>query len=168
LKVGYGRNRNEYGKPSKTLRQEDVKSKREKRIADYFTENGIRYEYETVAWGNKRAFRRIFARPDYYLPDYDVYVEYWGLAGASRDYEENMRRKMAEYNQNGIKFISLFPEDLRTLTQLDSIFRARFKTITGFELPRAVPRASIHFCSVCGTPAVPSAKFCARCGRKHI
>jgi DNA helicase-4 len=91
---------------------EIVKSKGERRIADYFTRNNIRYEYERVV-------PRI-GRPDFYLPDYGVVVEYWGLIDADdkqvqSNYKKNMRWKMAQYHSKDIKFVSIYPLDLQNL-----------------------------------------------------
>lgn len=158
MSVTYGQT--EHERPGETLRGEDVE--REGRIARYFTENGIRYEREAFARRNERVFRRIFAKPDFYLPDFDIYVEYWGLAHAGREYVQQMTRRMAVYNRHDIRFISIFPEDLG---KLGLVFRARFREVSGFELPHAVPRAGIRFCSWCGTPPAADEKFCAKCLR---
>lgn len=128
--------RNQYGIESVTLRGEKVKSIGEKRIADYFERNNIRYVYEKEAMGRALFFSYKISNPDFYLPDYDVYVEYWGLVNADdcwtrTNYERNMKRKMAIYYQNNIKFISIYP---RNLNNLDWIFRAKFRQVMGFEL----------------------------------
>jgi hypothetical protein len=111
--------RKEYGRPSVTLRGEVVRSRSEKAIADWFSEKGIRYVYEQPAvgrWGSRR-----IGRPDFYLPDYDVYVEYWGLVdapdGSARSrYKRSMGWKIAQYRRNGIKFVSLYPSELNNLS----------------------------------------------------
>jgi len=123
----------EYGVKSVTARGEEVRSIAERKIADYFKKNNINYEYESMVATNQG----FASSPDFYLPDYDVYVEYWGLVDAEDDqtrkrYEKNMKWKMAQYYQNKIKFISLYP---RNLENLDWVFRKKFKTVTGFELP---------------------------------
>jgi hypothetical protein len=154
----------EYGTPSQTLQGETVKSRAEQRIADYFTKNGIRYVYERAAKTDGLIIKRTFAHPDFYLPDFKVYVEYWGLVGASRDYRRTMKWKMAQYHEAHIKFISLYPENL---DNLDWVFRAKFKTVVGVELP-AKHKAGAdqdRFCTGCGTPAVVDGKFCTKCGR---
>jgi hypothetical protein len=120
--------RQKYGVKSVTLRGEKVKSIVERRIADYFERNNIRYVYEQeTRWGT----------PDFYLPVYDVYVEYWGLVDADdnwtrTEYVRNMKRKMAIYHRNNVKLISIYP---RNLENFDWIFRAKFKKTTGYELP---------------------------------
>jgi len=43
-----------------------------------------------------------------------------------------MKRKMASYYENNIKFISLYPSNF---DNLDWIFRRKFRDVTGFELP---------------------------------
>lgn len=126
----------EYGVKSVTGRGEEVKSRAEKRIADYFARNGINYIYEKEAKTKGWLFDSTIGHPDFYLPDYDVYVEYWGLLDADdrsvrANYERNMKRKMAIYYKNNIKFVSLYP---RNLKNLDWVFRKKFEKITGFEL----------------------------------
>lgn len=110
--------REKYGQPTVTAQGEVVRSNSERVVADYFASSGIRYDYEKPAmsrWGRRR-----ISRPDFYLPDYGVYVEYWGLIdlpnnSARSRYEKSMRWKMAQYHKNGIKFVSLYPSDLRSL-----------------------------------------------------
>ena len=126
-----------YGVQSVTLRGETVKSVGEKRLADYFESNNIRYVYEKEARTNALLFSSKISNPDFYLPDYDVYVECWGLVNADdgrtkENYVRNMKRKMAIYHKNNIKFISIYP---RNLGNLDWIFRRKFRQTTGFELP---------------------------------
>jgi hypothetical protein len=128
----------EYGVKSVTLRGETVKSIGERTIADYFERNNIRYVYEKEARTKALFFSSKISNPDFYLPDYDVYVEYWGLVNADdywtrENYVRNMKRKMAIYHKNNIKFISVYPRNIRNL---DWIFRTKFKNVTGFELPK--------------------------------
>jgi hypothetical protein len=40
---------------------------------------------------------------------------------------------MARYHELGIKFISIYPDNLKNL---DWVFRKKFKQVTGRELPR--------------------------------
>jgi hypothetical protein len=126
-----------YGVKSVTLRGETVKSIGEKRIADYFEKNNIAYFYEHEARGKSLFFDYKISSPDFYLPGYNVYVEYWGLVKADdnrtkTEYVRNMKRKMAIYHRNNVKFISIYPDNLENL---DWIFRRKFREITGFELP---------------------------------
>ena len=120
-----------YGRPAVTLRGEVVRSSSERVIADYFSRRGIRYIYEQPAMG-RWGLRRI-SRPDFYLPDYNVYVEYWGLVNlpdnfARSRYERNMQWKMAQYHRNRIRFVSLYPDELGNL---DMTFRTKLGQATG-------------------------------------
>jgi hypothetical protein len=123
----------QYGATQTTLRGEQVKSYGEKMLADYFFKSDTRYEYEQPAWSRKG--RRI-SRPDFYLPDFGVYVEYWGMADAKEpakkeEYVRSMKWKMAKYHQNGIKFISIYRENL---DNLDWIFKAKLRDEAGIDL----------------------------------
>jgi hypothetical protein len=141
-----------------------VRSRAEQRIADYFTNNGIRYVYEWKAQTNAFIFKRTFAHPDFYLPDDNVYVEYWGLLGASKEYERVMKWKMAQYHRNDIRFISLYQKNLENL---DWVFRAKFRKVVGIGLPaRPLTRSGgARFCTSCGAPILSAANFCTNCGR---
>ncbi|HUI86082.1 MAG TPA: zinc-ribbon domain-containing protein [Nitrososphaerales archaeon] len=158
--------KNEYGTPSKTLKGETVKSHAEQKIADYLTRNGVRYEYEHGAQTNALIFKTTFARPDFYLPDYNVYIEYWGLVGVDKDYRRIMKWKMAQYHENNIKFISIYPDNMNNL---DWVFRAKFRKVLGREFPSVSPRdGKANFCSKCGKQVGSDAKFCRNCGRSLV
>jgi len=111
-----------YYKPQVTLDGGIVKSGGERLIADYFHKHGIKYEYEKPA---KDSSNRKISRPDFYLPEYDVYVEYWGMVNTKEyqkreQYIKSMNWKLARYQENELKLISVYPEDLG---DLDSIFQ---------------------------------------------
>jgi len=132
-----------YGVASVTQRGETVKSIEERRIADYFEKNNINYVYEQEARGKALFSDYKISNPDFYLPDYGVYVEYWGLVNADDNwtrtkYVRSMKRKMAIYYRNNIKFISIYPDNLENL---DWIFRTKFRKATGYELPTSQRRA---------------------------
>jgi len=162
LSVRYGQV--EHGRAGEALRA-GAERERGGRIARYFAENGILYLHEAAAPRDRSVFKGILAKPDFYLPDFGVYVEYWGMAHAGPEYAEQMRRRMAAYNRKDIRFISLFPEDLG---KLGLVFRSRFREVAGFELPHAVPRSHVRLCSRCGTPPEPDAKFCGKCLRNLV
>lgn len=129
--------RNEYGSQCITARGEKVKSWAEKIIADYFTSCKIKYVYEQPAQKHLWILETELCRPDFFLPDYNVYVEYWGLVDVNdpdlnSKYERNMRWKMAQYYKNKIKFVSLYPSNL---DNLDRIFKNKLREVTGILLP---------------------------------
>ena len=138
---------NPYGKPSKTLRGELVKSLGEKQIADFFFQNRIKYNYEHQVDTSVSAFKDKISKPDFYLPDYSVHVEYWGLVDAAdretrQNYEKEMHWKKEEYKRNGIKLISLYPWNLN---DLEGSFKAEFRKILGKDFVAGpVGERSIH------------------------
>jgi len=112
LKMGLLRRalrRQNYGTKSVTSSGVAVKSKAERIIADYFSKNNLSYQYEPTV--RTKPFKLITGtiKPDFLLPNYGVYVEFWGLINSStgKDYARTMRWKMAQYHRMGIKFISL-------------------------------------------------------------
>jgi hypothetical protein len=154
-----------YGGLTYTQRGEVVRSNSERTIADYFHRNSIRYVYEQDAvnrWNSRR-----ISRPDFYLPDYGIYVEYWGMLGVEDSrvrsrYERSMKWKMAKYHQNNIKFISIYPDNMGNL---DWVFRAKFREVAGFDLPKRTSNfAASRYCIKCGVPTDSSSVFCQNCG----
>ena len=132
------RSRDEYGTPSVTLTGQPVRSKAERVIADYFTRHLIPYYYEATATTNDWfIFKSKISRPDFYLPQYNLYVEYWGLVdspdmGTRDNYVRTMRWKIAQYRKNNIRFVSIYPSNL---SSLDYYFRRKFREVMGSNLP---------------------------------
>jgi len=48
-------------------------------------------------------------RPDFYLPEFDLYIEYWGMD--TLDYKIGMLKKQKVYQMTGKKLISLYAAD---------------------------------------------------------
>jgi len=130
--------REEYGTPSVTLTGQTVRSKGERMIADYLTHQSIAYYYEATAMTNDWfIFKSKISRPDFFLPRYNLVVEYWGLvdspdAHLRNEYTRKMRWKMAQYRKNNMRFVSLYPSNL---SDLDHSFRRKFRGVMGFDLP---------------------------------
>ena len=130
--------RKQYGTRSTTKLGVEVRSRAEQTIGDYFDSIGLRYEYERELETGFWIFTKKVSSPDFFLPDYDVYVEYWGMLNVDdnydrKKYERSMKYKMARYHELGIKFISIYPDNMKNL---DWIFRKKFKQVTGEDLPR--------------------------------
>lgn len=77
--------RQEYLRQNKvTLKSETVRSLEEVSIANYLYLNRINYEYEKVyPYDDEKNNRKLY-RPDFYLPDYNIYIEHFGI---TRDYK---------------------------------------------------------------------------------
>ncbi len=106
------RSNEEYGTQSVTLTGQPVRSKAERVIADYFTHHGILYYYEAMATTNDWfIFKSKISRPDFYLPQYNLFVEYWGLVdspdmGTRDNYIRTMRWKMVQYRKRSMSDMS--------------------------------------------------------------
>ena len=63
-----------------TIKGERVKSFEEKQIANYLYINGIEYEYEKeYKYNTKNEAYKNQYKPDFYLPEYDIYIEHFGV-----------------------------------------------------------------------------------------
>ena len=99
----------------KTIRAKDgtlVQSDEERQIADYLRRSGIAFRYDE----RFRILNGYAIRPDFYLPELDVYVEYWGMDTA--DYKIGMLEKQKLYQQQGKKLVSLYREDKPRLEEV--------------------------------------------------
>ena len=57
------------------------KSEGERRIADFLESNSIKYHYEPGLLINSASQKPRLWYPDYYLPEFGAYIEYYGLVG---------------------------------------------------------------------------------------
>lgn len=84
-----------------------VRSKSERDIDNFFFENRIWHIYE---YSYEHPFTKELAKPDFYLPDYNLYIEYFGLN--TKEYLEKREHKIKMYNSDtSIKFEYLTYED---------------------------------------------------------
>ena len=84
------------------------RSEGERRIADFLESNSIKYHYEPallVTSGHEKL--RIWY-PDYYLPEFGVYIEYFGLVGR-QSYDEGVKAKETQYSKTGLAVIPVYP-----------------------------------------------------------
>lgn len=90
---------------NKTIRAKDgtlVQSRGERRIAEWLAAKGVAYRYDE----RFRIIDGYAIRPDFYLPEYDVYIEYWGMDTA--DYKIGMLKKQKLYQATGKKLVSIY------------------------------------------------------------
>jgi len=94
-----------------------LRSSEEVRIDDRFHQNRIEHEVERRVPVDREMYC------DWYLPEQDKYVEYWGLMDEEW-YEEARRVKEELYRQANLKLISIEREDMRNL---DEILRQKLR-----------------------------------------
>lgn len=100
---------------NKTIEARDgtlVQSTGERRIAEWLTAHGFAYRYDT----KYRIISEFQIRPDFYLSELDVYIEYWGMN--TPQYKMSMYKKQLLYQQKGKRLISVYPKDLPSLNSL--------------------------------------------------
>ncbi len=72
-----------------TVKYEKVKSLAEAQIANFLFLNGIEYEYEKIYPFEiiNETGKIISMRPDFYLPEYDLYIEHFGVTGTDGNFK---------------------------------------------------------------------------------
>lgn len=93
-----------------------VQSGGERMIAEWLAAQGIVYRYDE----RMRIIDGYAIRADFYLPEFDVYIEYWGMD--TIDYKIGMLKKLKLYQQQGKRMVSLYREDKRNL---DGVLRGK-------------------------------------------
>lgn len=97
-----------------TLGGEVVQSKPELRIANFLFKRGVRYVYEMDIPG---------ATPDFYLPDWNVVIEHWGMDHSR--YREKRAMKTRLYRSRGYVLVETEKKDVPHLERvLESRLRA--------------------------------------------
>jgi len=101
---------NEKSIPYRTKNGILVRSKSERDIANFLHDRGYRFEYERpTLFGNK------LIRPDFYLPDCDLFIEHLGLHDSNPSYRENWRWRKALYDSNNRKVLTTIESDITDL-----------------------------------------------------
>jgi len=99
-----------------------VQSDGERRIADWLAAHGIAYRYDD----RLRIIAGMQVRPDFYLPELDVYIEYWGMD--TLDYKIGMLKKQQMYQHAGKRLISIYPKDKQ---HLDEVLGEKLQRLDG-------------------------------------
>lgn len=109
--------------PPTTINDEKVKSYGEMLIANFLTQHGIRYEYEAPYIADTRTEEYKQYHPDFFLPDYNIYIEYFGIdrngnvpayfsgkdgKSASDIYNEGIEWKRKIHKENGTRLIECY------------------------------------------------------------
>jgi len=84
------------------------KSKGERKIANFLDENLIKYQYERSVLVNADYLKPRIWYPDFYLPEFKNYIEYYGMVG-NQNYDQGTKKKQAVYAKAGMDVISVYP-----------------------------------------------------------
>jgi len=93
-------------------------SKSEEIIAGYFKRKNIIFEHhphisvKKYFYGFTVPFHKVNIEPDFFLPEFDVFVEFWGLIEDEKYKKEQYDKKMKLYKDNNLDIISLYPKNL--------------------------------------------------------
>lgn len=115
----------EYGnRDVKTSNGMYVRSQQEKIIYDELYSRKIRCEYERTEFYKDENGETKELHPDFFLPDYNLYIEHWGYENTSdKKYiaEKNFKEKI--YKAKGIKIAGTSSEDIKDIKKaIDRIF----------------------------------------------
>lgn len=122
--------------PPTTIKNEQVKSYGEMDIANFLTQNGVEYVYENPYAIDTRTSEYAEYKPDFYLPEYNIYIEYFAInkkgevptyfkgrngKSATQTYRESMEWKRQTHKSNNTRMIECYAYDKFDGTLLDSL-----------------------------------------------
>ena len=85
-------------------------------IARFLDDLDIKWELITIT--NLQSDNSAYRKPDFYLPKFDMCIEFFGRWNTSEKEKERYREKKRIYELNNIPCIYLYPENLGILAQL--------------------------------------------------
>ena len=115
----------EYGnRDVKTANGMYVRSQQEKIIYDELYYRNIKCEYEKSFFYKDEKGETRELHPDFYLPDYDLYIEHWGYENTKDPrYIEKKQYTQNIYKKHGIKLAGTTAEDIKDIKRaIDKIF----------------------------------------------
>ncbi len=102
-----------------------TRSEGEELIEEYLDEGAINFKPE-VKIENLKGDSFPYRKVDFYLPQYKVYVEFFGRWNASKDAKNKYNEKKRVYELNNIPCVYLYPDNLGIL---NFIFKKRLKGV---------------------------------------
>lgn len=94
-----------------------VRSQQEKIIYDEFYKRNIRCEYEKTLFYKDENGETQSLHPDFYLPDYGLYIEHWGYENVNnKNYLKTKKFKQKIYESNGYKVAGTNCEDINDIS----------------------------------------------------
>lgn len=102
-----------------------VRSRAERNLTRYFDAHKIKYVYEKPL-----TLDRVTLHPDFFFPEYGVYVEFLGLIDQSDEYRRIYRLKKAVYDKHNVRVILVYPRHMR---DIERAFPRLFREITGID-----------------------------------
>lgn len=122
--------------PPTTVSNEIVKSYGEMDIANFLAQNGVEYIYECPYGIDTRTKENTQYQPDFYLPKYNIYIEYFGInkngevpayfngskgKTATQVYQESMNWKRELHKANNTTMIECYAYEKFEGTLLDNL-----------------------------------------------
>ena len=92
-----------------TVSGSTVRSKSEARIANYLSNHNVQFKYEKEIEILGKKYK-----PDFYLPNYDIYIEFFGLNHIP-SYKKECVEKMNSYSRAKMNCIYLYHKGSRYL-----------------------------------------------------
>ncbi len=136
------------GKNLTTLKKETVKSHQELVIANFLTLSGIKYLYED-SYKYKTSIEKRQYKPDFYLPDFDVYIEHFGIDRDEntapyinkKEYLDSIEWKRQKHQEHGTTLVQTFSYEFTENNLLISLKEKLLKCDVIF---RELTSAEIH------------------------
>ncbi len=113
-----------------SLKQEQLKSFEEVVVADFLFVNGIEYQYEAPYKYDTASADKTQYQPDFYLPEYDIYIEHFGINQNGKTapfvdqfkYEIDMNWKRQLHKENQTTLVETYSYEMQEGTLTDLLY----------------------------------------------
>ncbi len=113
-----------------SLKKEQLKSFEEVVIADFLFVNGIEYQYESPYQYNTASYDKTQYQPDFYLPDYEIYIEHFGINKNGKtapfvnefDYQRSMEWKRNLHRDNETSLVETYSYEMQEGSLTDLLY----------------------------------------------
>lgn len=86
-------------------------------IEQYLIDEGIKYEAQKEIKGLREDRYRTYRIADFYLPKFDIYIEFLGKWNGGESFRQDYKEKMKIYNSNNLACVYIWPDNLGFLKQ---------------------------------------------------
>ncbi|MDP3997864.1 MAG: hypothetical protein U1C56_00920 [Candidatus Curtissbacteria bacterium] len=112
--AGYKPNQELYSKRTYAQDNHKCDSFAEQIIDDWLSSHGIKHILHKRYPGSKMT-------ADFYIPKDKVFIEYFGLQGVNKKYDNGMTSKLLFIKKNNFELIDLYPNDINTKKLSDKL-----------------------------------------------
>ena len=128
----------------------NFKSRGESKIANFLAYNNIKYRYEQAVFIEAGDQKLRIWYPDFYLPEFGMYIEYYGIVG-DPDYDKGIKAKESAYAKMGFDVVPVYPYMFAKnwkkylINKIEDRVEKQYRKISSIPFHGSLPRRQYNF-----------------------